>query len=204
MFSVLRSGSALSGLLLVLFVLVHLGGLVPALTSPATFEHYADSLHQIPWLPAVEIALTLTALIHVGLTVLKTVLNRQAGNGAMLRSRRDKPLAALASRSKLIGGLVSLGFVVTHLQQLRFPRAAAGHELEALETVLHHPLNLALYAIASLALGLHLLHGAEAAHRSLGWLTPQNKLWLRRSGQGLAALSSGGFLLVSLVLAVRA
>lgn len=200
---VLRTGSALSGLFLVLFVLVHLGGLIPSVVAPETFEHYADSLHKIPWLRALEAALALTALSHVSLTAIKTVLNRQAGNSATLRSRRDTPLAALASRSKLIAGLISLGFVVVHLQQLRFPRPAAGHEREALVSVLHQPLNLALYALASLALGLHLLHGAEAAHRSLGWLTPINKPWLRRGGQFLAALSGGGFLLVSLMLAVE-
>ena len=46
-----RIGSALSGLLLVVFLLVHLAGLLPALIAPVQFELYATSLHQQPWLP---------------------------------------------------------------------------------------------------------------------------------------------------------
>ena len=40
--------------------------------------------------------------------------------------------------------------------------------------VLQQPLSLVVYAAGSLAIGLHLLHGAEAAHRNLGLLTPTN------------------------------
>ena len=68
-------------------------------------------------------------------------------------------------------------------------------------TVLHQPLNLGLYAAASLAVALHLLHGTEAAHRSLGWLTPLNSSLVRSGGRLLALLIGAGFLLTSLGLA---
>ena len=35
----MRIGSAISGLLLVLFLVVHLAGLLPALMAPVQFEH---------------------------------------------------------------------------------------------------------------------------------------------------------------------
>ena len=63
-----RIGSALSGLLLVLFLAVHLAGLLPALIAPVQFEQYAaalqpyivdDSLYLLT-VPALDIA-TLTA-----------------------------------------------------------------------------------------------------------------------------------------------
>ena len=37
-----------------------------------------------------------------------------------------------------------------------------------LQQVLQQPLSLVVYAAGGLVLALHLLHGAEAAHRSLG------------------------------------
>ena len=199
-----RSGAAISGLLLVGFLLIHLAGLIPAVAAPAAFEHYATALHHSSWLAVIEAGLVLTALSHISLTLIKTLLNRRAGNDAALRSRRDQPLVSFASRSKVIAGLISLLFLVVHLGQLRFPRPAAGQERELVTQVLHQPLNLTLYAIASLAVGLHLLHGAEAAHRSLGWLTPMNKQLLHRGGQVLAAISGAGFLLISLALGVGA
>ena len=197
-----RSGAALTGLLLVLFVLVHLIGLVPALLAPAQFEAYATALHSSPWLPLVELGLLLLAVVHISLTLIKTIANRRAGNTATLRSRRPSPLASLASRSTVLAGLVTLGFLVIHLRQLRWPRPATGDEAATLIQVLQHPWNAALYAAAAVALALHLLHGAEAAHRSLGWLTPANSSALRRGAGVIAALIGGGFLTISLVLAL--
>ena len=43
--------SGYSGLLLELFLVVHLAGLLPALIAPVQFEHYATALHHQPWLP---------------------------------------------------------------------------------------------------------------------------------------------------------
>ena len=198
----MRIGSALSGLLLVLFLVVHLAGLLPALIAPLKFELYATTLHHQPWLPLLEAILATTAAIHLVFTVAKTVRNRRAGNTAALRSRRGRPLEALASRSKVAAGVITLGFLTLHLQQLRWPRPSDGLEREALMQVLQQPISLIVYAAGSLAIGLHLLHGAEAAHRNLGLLTPVNGPGIRWGGRLLASVIGGGFLLISLGLAL--
>ena len=200
--TVVRVGSALSGLLLVLFLVVHLSGLLPALIAPVQFELYATALHHQPWLPLLEISLAATAAAHLIFTVAKTLRNRRAGNTSALRSRRGRPLEALASRSKVAAGLISLGFLALHLRQLRWPRPADGLEREVLQQVLLQPVSLVVYAAGSLAISLHLLHGAEAAHRNLGWLTPANGRSLRWGGRLLASLIGAGFLLISLGLAL--
>ena len=197
-----RIGSALSGLLLVLFLLVHLAGLLPALIAPVQFELYATSLHQQPWLPLLEISLAATAATHLIFTVAKTLRNRRAGNTSTLRSRRGRPLEALASRSKVAAGLISLGFLALHLRQLRWPRPVDGLEREVLQQVLLQPVSLVVYAAGSLAIGLHLLHGAEAAHRNLGLLNPANGPSIRWGGRLVASVIGAGFLLISLGLAL--
>ena len=198
----IRTGSALSGLLLVLFLVVHLAGLLPALIAPVQFEQYATVLHQQPWLPLLEISLAAIAAMHLSLTIAKTLRNRGAGNTATLRSRRGRPLEALASRSKVAAGVITLGFLLLHLQQLRWPRPADGLEREVLQQVLLQPISLVIYAAGSLAIGLHLLHGTEAAHRNLGLLTPANGTGIRWGGRLLASGIGGGFLLISLGLAL--
>ena len=197
-----RSGSATSGLILVLFLLVHLAGLVPALVATEQFEQYASALHHSSWLALIELGLAATAVAHILLTLIKTIRNRRAGNAAALRSRRNQPLTAFASGNKVLAGVITLGFLALHLQQLRWPRPADGLELNQLSSVLQQPINLAIYALGSVAIGLHLLHGAEAAHRSLGWLTPANGQMLRLGGRLLAALISAGFLMISLGVAL--
>ena len=198
----IRTGSALSGLLLVLFLVVHLAGLLPALIAPVQFEQYATVVHQQPWLPLLEISLAAIAAVHLSLTIAKTLRNRGAGNTATLRSRRGRPLEALASRSKVAAGVITLGFLLLHLQQLRWPRPTDGLERLVLQQVLHQPISLVVYVAGSLAIGLHLLHGAEAAHRNLGLLTPANGASIRWGGRLLASGIGGGFLLISLGLAL--
>ncbi len=89
-----------------------------------------------------------------------------------------------------------------HLLQLRWHRPPAGAELAALRAVLLSPWNQLLYAAAGIAAGLHLLHGLEGAHRSLGWLEPTRRDLLRHGGRLLALLVGGGFVLVALVLSL--
>ena len=198
----MRIGSALSGLLLVLFLVVHLVGLLPALIAPLQFELYATALHHQPWLPLLEVSLAAVAATHLTFTVAKTLRNRRVGNTSALRSRRGRPLEALASRSKVAAGMITLGFLALHLKQLRWPRPGDGLERDVLLQVLQEPISLAVYAAGSLAIGLHLLHGAEAAHRNLGLLTPANGPNIRWGGRLLAIGIGGGFLLICLGLAL--
>jgi succinate dehydrogenase / fumarate reductase cytochrome b subunit len=96
---------------------------------------------------------------------------------------------------------VLLLFLVVHLCQLRLPRPAAGAEIEALRGVLAQPQSLVLYLAAALALALHLFHGGEAAHRSLGLLDPVNGVRIRTAARLLAVILGGGFGVMALALA---
>ena len=49
----LFSWIAPTGLVLVLFLVLHLGGVALAVTNPGVFEAYAMALHAKPWLPVV-------------------------------------------------------------------------------------------------------------------------------------------------------
>ena len=205
--SALRTSSAASGLLLVFFLLLHLAGVALAPLAPQRFEDYAAALHRSSWLPAGELALLVVAVAHMSLSLLRAALNRAAGNTANLRSRRTGPLAhlaALAARSQSAGGVLLLGFLVVHLAQLRWPRPEAGTELAELAAALASPWSLALYLAAALALALHLFQGGEAAHRSLGLLQPDNASAIRAIARLLAVLIGGGFVVVTLALALPA
>jgi succinate dehydrogenase / fumarate reductase cytochrome b subunit len=194
--------TAASGLVLVLFLIVHLGGVALAPLDPAAFETYAVALHGSAWLPAAELGLLAVALSHAGLSLTKVIANRRAGNTAALVSRRADPLGALAARSQAMGGVTLLGFLVVHLLQLRWSRPGAGEELASLHAVLAQPASLLLYLAAAMAVALHLAHGSEAAHRSLGLLDPANGGRIRGAGRALALLVGGGFAAVAVLVAL--
>jgi len=98
---------------------------------------------------------------------------------------------------------VLLVFLVVHLNQLRWPRPGPALEMARLAEALSAPWALVLYGAAGLAVGLHLFHGGEAAHRSLGLLEPANAGRIRRATRALALVVGGGFALVPLVLATQ-
>lgn len=198
-----------SGLALVLFLVLHLGGVSLALLDPPRFEAFSSWLHGRLWLPAVELSLALALLVHPLLALSRWIDNRRrAGSAAgARRSRRGgglEGLAAFAGRWLPFSGALLLLFLSVHVGQLRWSRPPAGAELQALEAALASPLALALYGLAGLALGLHLLHGVESAHRSLGWLEAGNGARIRRLGRGLALLLGGGFALVPFALVFAA
>lgn len=200
-----RSARAASGLVLVLFLVVHLGAVSLAPLDPARFEALATWLHGLVGLPALELALALLLLLHPALALAKTVaqIGVRGPLAASLRSRRGgglEALAAAAGRGLPWSGAVLLLFLPVHLAQLRWSRPAAGGELLALHQALASPWSLLLYVSAGVALALHLLHGTESAHRSLGLLEPGNAGPIRRVGRCLALLLGGGFVLVPLAL----
>ena len=201
-------GLAASGLLLVLFLVAHLAGLTLACWDGPAFERYATALHQAPWLPLAELGLLVLLLTHPLQALVRALANR-AARGAVLaapRSRREggvEPLASLAGRFMPWSGGLLLFFLVVHLVQLRLHRPAPGEELAALGAVLHQPHWLALYALAGLAVALHLAHGQESAHRRLGLLDPGNARPIRVGGRALALLIGAGFSLLPFTLLQR-
>lgn len=201
-------GIAASGLVLVIFLLVHLAGLGLAWWDPAGFERYAAALHGAAWLPIVELALLALLLVHPLQALARAMANRAARGPAAgpHLSRRlggAEPLAAAAGRLMPWSGGLLLLFLGVHLAQLRLRRPGAGQELEALLAVLRQPHWLALYAASGVAVALHLVHGQESAHRRLGLLHPRNAQPIRQGGRGLALLIGAGFALLPLALLRR-
>jgi succinate dehydrogenase / fumarate reductase, cytochrome b subunit len=199
---------AATGLALVLFVLAHLGAVGLSLGSPLAFEALATALHRQFWLPWAESSLAIAALAHpLDSLRRQLVLRRARGTPPVsLVSRRQGPLeslAAFAGRAMAWSGGMLLLFLIVHLAQLRWHRPPAGQELATLMAVLQRPWWLALYCGAGLALALHLLHGVESAHRSLGLLDAGNGGRIRAAGRLLAVLLGTGFAALPLALVLQ-
>jgi len=188
---------AATGLLLVLFLAAHLGGVSLALVDPGLFEVWSASLHTWWPLPLLEAALVVLFLLHPLKAAAKVLANATAAPRVQAgrRSRRGDgldALAALAARTSPWSGALLLLFLFVHLGQLRWVRPPAGGELAAVRGVLAQPQGWALYGAAGLALALHLFQGVEGAHRSLGLLDGANGGLLRWFGRLVAVLVGGG------------
>ncbi len=125
---------ALSGLVLVGFVLGHMAGNLQMFLHPDWINEYAHKLQHLPYglLWAVRAVLLAAAVAHVTTAALLVLENRRA------RPQRYEARASLqasfASRTMRYSGVVLLAFIVFHL--LHFTVQSVHPEFRSLETQL--------------------------------------------------------------------
>lgn len=166
---------AASGLLLWLWVVLHVAGNLTVFSGPEAADGYAAALRRIPLaLWAVRLGLAAAAVVHVAGVVSLTRADRAARPRRHARSARGAAHRAegWAARSMRVGGALLLAFIVYHLLHLTWgvghPGFLPGHVYANVVLGLRSPAVALIYAGAALLLGLHLFHGLWAAGRSLG------------------------------------
>jgi succinate dehydrogenase cytochrome b subunit len=196
---------AVSGLLLWLWVMLHVAGNLTLFSGPAAADGYAAALRKTPaalW--AVRAGLAAAVVVHVaGVASLA-----RAGRAARPRhhAHATPHVAAMAARTMRVGGALLLAFVVYHLLHLTVglfhPGFLPGHVYDNVVRGLGSARIAAIYVAAAGLLGLHLFHGLWAAVRSLG-VWPEGTARRRRPA---VALLSGAVALgfASVPLAVLA
>lgn len=162
---------AVSGLLLWIWVILHVAGNLTLFSGPGAADGYAAALQRAPaWLWAVRCSLAAAAVVHVvGVASLARASRAARPRHELHATRRASGLAA---RTMRMGGALLLAFVGYHLLHLTFgvwhPHFLRGHVYDNVVLGLRPPWVAAVYVTAAALLGLHLFHGLWAAARSLG------------------------------------
>lgn len=171
---------AVTGALLAAFVVAHMLGNLKIFFGPAEFDGYAawirgigsPVLHRAWFLWITRIGLLAAVGLHIWAA---TALTVQARRARPVRYRhRAKVQGAYAARTMRWGGAIILLFVVYHLLDLTVGTANPGYvhgEVYRNVTADFAPGRwyvTLFYALAVVALGLHLRHGAVSALQSLG------------------------------------
>jgi succinate dehydrogenase / fumarate reductase cytochrome b subunit len=187
--------SAVSGLVLCGYVLVHMLANLQIFAGRARIDGYARGLRAAPVLLwSVRVLLVGAFVAHV-VVALQLTARRRAARPTHYRLGAARG-PGWAARGMLVSGLVLALFVVVHLANLtwgllhpHFVHLAVHDNVVALFRVPHW---VALYVVAIAALALHVAHGAWSAPRSLGFTVPG---W-RRLACGAALTVAAGFLAV--------
>jgi succinate dehydrogenase / fumarate reductase cytochrome b subunit len=180
---------AASGLLLWLWVVLHVAGNLTLFSGPAAADGYAAALRTTPavlW--AVRAGLAAAALVHVA----GVVSLARAGRAARPRhhAHAARRASTVAARTMRVGGALLLAFVVYHLLHLTaglfHPGFLPGHVYDNVVRGLRPTWVAAIYIAAGVLLGLHLFHGLWAAARSLG-VWPEGAARRRRPAVALVS-----------------
>jgi succinate dehydrogenase / fumarate reductase cytochrome b subunit len=180
---------AITGLMLLGFVLVHMVGNLKMYLGQEDFDHYAEFLREllVPILPRTVAlwllrgGLLLAVVLHVHAAVSLTRLNRQA-RSVKYQSPRDYQVASFASRTMRWTGAIVALFVLWHLADLTWGvtnevgatgEFVRGHAYDNVVNSFDRVPVAILYILANIALGVHLFHGVWSLFQSMGWNNPR-------------------------------
>jgi succinate dehydrogenase / fumarate reductase cytochrome b subunit len=170
---------ALTGIVLMVFVVGHLLGNLQIFLGPEWVNGYAQHLRDLgPLLWLTRALLLATVLVHIYVTIRLAIDNRRARPRDYIEKEHVK--ASFASRHMVVSGLVVFAFIVFHL--LHFTGRKFNPQFPLLK---NDPLNhydvysmmvygfqnvyvSAFYVIGLFLLTLHLTHGASSFFQSLG------------------------------------
>ena len=193
-----------TGLLLFLYLIIHIAGNLTVFAGPAFFNKYAFTLESNPLIPVIEIGLLLIALIHVYKTVRMYLGNQQARPVSYQRKKyAGRPSRkSIASATMIVSGLWLLVFVIIHVKAFRYGTEYAwpegGRDLYRLEMEnFSNPLVVGFYALSMIIVGSHLWHGITSAFQSLGLDHPKVTPKLLVAGKVIAVLIAGGFIVIA-------
>ena len=166
---------AVSGLLMVGYLITHVAANLLVFKGAALINGYAAILHGQPVILYGARAVLFVALVaHVWSAVVLTRRDRAARPVAY--AQRSPQVSTFASRTIRWGGLVILFFLVYHILHFTtgtvHPSFVEGDPHGNVVRAFRVPWVASLYVVAMAAVGLHLFHGTWSAFRSLGLTRP--------------------------------
>jgi succinate dehydrogenase / fumarate reductase cytochrome b subunit len=194
---------AVTGLMLIVFVIGHLFGNLFIFAGPKAFNWYADTLAGFrPWLYLIEIALLFVFLIHIFVTVLVVLENIRSAGITRYNVANSKSNRSLATRLRVWTGLFIFTFIIWHLLDFTFSdrngaRSVIGHKSLGLYGVVYNsflnPVHSLLYIIAMFCVGFHLSHGVQSCLQTFGFNHPKYSPMIKSVSNWFGFLIAMGF-----------
>jgi succinate dehydrogenase / fumarate reductase, cytochrome b subunit len=187
---------AVTGLLLVAFLVIHLLGNLTLYSDVEgeVFTAYARTLHDSgPLLRVAEIGLLVIFLVHIVLGLRVSLQNRDA-RSQRYRRRVNHGGRTVGSGSMSITGIVVGIFLVIHLRDFWWQVESPEELASMVHARLSQALGALIYIVGVTALWIHLSHGFASAFQTLGVNHPKYNRAIRYTGYGVAAVIGVGFL----------
>jgi len=187
---------AVTGAVLVLFVVAHVSGNLLMFRGPEAMNSYAAFLKgsaAVLW--SVRLVLLVSVVLHVHAAWSLTRQNRAARPSHYARLERQS--ATFSAVSLRVGGVVLLAFIIFHL--LHFTTGTVHPQFDAHDAYgnviigFGVPLVVVFYLVAMVALALHLHHGVWSLFQTMGWNHPHVNPLRRRVATIVALLVPAAF-----------
>ncbi|MDI1482269.1 succinate dehydrogenase cytochrome b subunit [Polyangium sp. y55x31] len=187
---------AVSGIVLTVYVVLHLAGNLLYFAGPAALDAYGALLHKNPALLwSARAVLFASFCIHVA-AALDLYMRKQVAR-PISYGRYERAASSLGARTMIWTGLILLGFVVYHVLHLTLgithPAYVPGRVYSNVSVAFASVVPTVIYVVSMIALGLHVSHGVLAMTQSLGLTLRRDRLrGLRRFSVVLALIVALG------------
>ncbi len=191
-----------TGLFLCSFLLVHLAGNFSLYVGKEAFNAYTDLLSHSPFIKVAEVVLVLVFAVHIFLSAMLTLENRQA---RPLRYEMDVSAGARTFMSSYMfhTGAIVLIFLFLHIWTFKYgdwshdPALVGNPENLTLYDLVAARLGEVYYAVgymaAMLVLGFHLNHAFQSAFQTLGLNHKKYTPFIKKLGTLYATAVTVGF-----------
>jgi succinate dehydrogenase / fumarate reductase cytochrome b subunit len=194
---------AVTGLIMLLFLLLHMLGNLKIFFGPHDFDAYAAWLRTIgepvlhsTWYLWLQRAVLLVAVVsHV--TCAAQLSTRDKAARPTRYAHHQRPRASFATSTMRWGGVILALFIVWHLLDLTVgvtnPDFATGEPYHNVVVDFQVWWINVLYLVAVVLLGLHINHGFWSATQTLGVNRSAREVAIRTVGSTLAVVITAGF-----------
>jgi succinate dehydrogenase / fumarate reductase cytochrome b subunit len=197
---------AVSGLIMLLYLIAHVIGTLKIFFGPTEFNHYAQWLRTVGepfmhyewtlWL--IRVVLVVAVVAH-GVTAFQ--LSRRDRRARPQKYEHRKAGASHATRTMRWGGVILVLFIVWHILDLTTGTTHSGgfqpgHPYQNVVDTFSTWYGNVIYIVAMLALGLHIRHGFWSAAQTLGVGSRTRDRALKTIANVLALLLTAGFIAV--------
>ncbi|HEX2768539.1 MAG TPA: succinate dehydrogenase cytochrome b subunit [Geobacteraceae bacterium] len=195
---------AISGQLMVLFVIAHLLG-NSSIFIPGGINAYAEHIHALPPLVwAIRFVMLVAAVVHIYFSIQLTLENRTANPAPYAMNRQLK--ATFSSKNMIWTGVLLGIFIIGHLLHFTFrvtPDIASrlaslsmGPVFDVYSMVVSSFRNgmiAAIYVVSMVILFLHLNHGIQAFFQTMGWNNDRSLPVISKTGKVIAIIFLVGY-----------
>lgn len=201
---------AITGVVLVGFLVAHLLGNLLFFSGPLAINQYAEKLRDyLPVLWLLRVILILSACLHVYAGIKLSLLNKKAKPRTYAVKKSVK--ANLMSRTMLLSGCIVLFFLIFHLAHLTFKwthkelfSSLVEYDVYSMLSLsFQSPLMTAFYTLSVMLLGGHLLHGVKSSFQTLGLNHGKFNKGIRLFTYGLSLFLFLGFISIPLSIFFR-
>ncbi|MEV6164805.1 succinate dehydrogenase [Streptomyces sp. NPDC052052] len=197
---------AVSGLIMLLYLVVHMIGNLKIFFGSGEFNHYAHWLRTMgePFLHyewalwIVRVVLVVAAVLHATSAYQLSRRDIRARPAAYVHR---KPRASYATRTMRWGGIILVLFIVWHILDLTTGTVhsggfQSGHPYQNVVDTFSTWYGNTIYIVAMLAVGLHVQHGFWSAAQTLGAGNATRDRALKTIANVLALVLTVGFISV--------